>query len=179
MGKVILDLSISLDGFIAKPDNYRLHEWYFSSKDSQNATVMQELLATTGALIMGRRTYDLGERHDGFVDNPYQVPHFVVTHTAPKKVAKGNTTFVFVTKGIENAVNQAKAAAGNKNVIVGGGGNISQQLLNAGLIDELYLHFVPVIFGNGLRLFDDTLPANLEQISVVAAAGVTHLKYRI
>jgi dihydrofolate reductase len=183
VGKVVLDLSISLDGFIAAPNDGDggLHNWYFGNDNPQNQKVVQETINSLGALIMGRRSYNMGDQADGFADNPYKAAHFVLTHTPPTKPAKGSTNFTFVTDGIESALAQAKAAAGDKDVVIGGGADIAQQYLNAGLIDELYLHLVPVLLGDGKRLFavNEKPPVTLERTQVIAAAGVTHLRFTV
>ncbi|MCI0712099.1 MAG: dihydrofolate reductase family protein [Chloroflexi bacterium] len=148
MGKVILDMSISLDGFICDPDegDGGLHDWYFAPSDTDKA-VIEEVIYSTGAIIMGRRTYNLGDQYDGWADNPYRVPHLVLTHRIPEKPAKGDTEFIFVTDGIESLMQQAKAAAGDKDVVIGGGANLTRQVIKAGLIDNIQLHLVPVLFG--------------------------------
>lgn len=183
MGKVILDLSMSLDGFIAAPNDGDggLHNWYFSSDDPRNRAVVEETITSLGAIIMGRHSYDMGDQADGFVDNPYNAAHFVLTHQPPSKPAKGSTHFTFVTDGIESALEQAKAAAGDKDVAIGGGADISQQYLNARLIDEIQIHLVPVLIGAGKRLFDSlTLPPiTLETTRIIDATGVTHLRFTV
>jgi len=130
---------------------------------------------------MGRRSYDLGDQFDGFVSIPYKVPHFVLSHTVPEKPTKGETAFTFVTDGPESALTQAKAAAGDKNVVVGGGAHTAQQFISAESIDELQIHLVPVLLGEGLRLFDyiGGKPVKLEKTSVVDAPDVTHLTFRV
>src|SRR5829696_1932685 len=117
MGKVILDMSISLDGFIAgKPDQpERLHDWMFPASgelSAQNQAVMGELAGRLGAIIGGRNTYDPGDSQDGFADDPYGVLNVILSHSVPEKPAKGNTKFLFVADGIENALEKARAAAG-------------------------------------------------------------------
>jgi dihydrofolate reductase len=186
MGKVVLDMTMSLDGFIAgsNADDAGLHDWFFRDEGGQpgrNREVIDEGVKTTGAIVMGRRAYDQGDRQDGFVDTPYQVVHFVLTHLVPAKVAKGTTTFTFVTDGIESALTQAKAAAGDKDVVVGGGATIAQQYLQAGLLDEIQIHLVPVLLGEGIRLFEQvaTSPIELETPRVIASSGVTHLKFHV
>ena len=182
MGKVILDMSMSLDGFIAGPndEDSGLHDYFFSPS-GDTAQVVEEGIKTTGAIIMGRRSYDLGDQFDGFVSTPYKVPHFVLSHTVPEKPAKGETAFIFVTDGIESALTQAKAAAGDKDVVIGGGAHIAQQFISAGSIDELQIHLVPVLLGEGLRLFDHIgdRPVKLEKTSGVDAPDVTHLTFRV
>jgi dihydrofolate reductase len=109
------------------------------------------------------------------------VPHFVLSHTVPEKPAKGETAFLFIADGIESALTQAKAAAGDKNVVIGGGAHTAQQFISAGLIDELHIHLVPVLLGEGLRLLEHLggTPVRLEKTSGVDAPDVTHLTFRV
>jgi dihydrofolate reductase len=181
MTKVILDMAVSLDNSIGIPNDYRLHNWYFSSADPLNKMVVKELEENTGAIILGRRSYDVADVVDGWMDNPYKVPHFVITHNIPAKPAKGDTEFTFVTDGVGSALAQAKAVAGDKPVIIGGGADIAQQFLKAGLLDEIQLHLVPILFGGGSPLFANfgTEPLELEQTKVIQAEGVTHISYRV
>jgi len=182
MGKVVLDMAMSLDGFVAGANDADggLHNWYFNpaSKDKE---VIESLIANTGALVMGKRAYNMGDQYDGYVDNPYKVVHFIITHHVPDKPALGDTEFVFVRDGITSAIQQAKNVAGDKDVIVGGGADIAQQLLKANLIDTIQLHLIPVLLGDGIRLFDnlDSQSTQLELTDVVEGTGVTHLTYRI
>lgn len=182
MRKVVLDMSMSLDGFIAGPNDEDggLHDYFFSPSGA-TAEVIEEGLQTTGAIIVGRRAYDIGAQQGGFVDNPYQVPTFVLTHAVPEQVAEGAEAFAFVTDGIESALQQAQAAVGDKNVVVGGGANVAQQFLQAGLIDEIQIHLVPVLLGDGMRLFDHlgTGQIELESTRVVQGPAVTHLQFRV
>ncbi|MBI1879896.1 MAG: dihydrofolate reductase [Chloroflexi bacterium] len=182
MGKVILDMSMLLDGFIAGPNNESggLHDYFFSPS-GDTVKVIEEGFKTTGVIVMGRRAYNMGAEQDGFVDNPYQVPTFVLTHAVPEKVAKGAEAFTFVTDGIESILKQAKAAAGDKNVVIGGGANTAQQFMKAGFIDEIQIHLVPVLLGDGIRLFDHlgTEHIELESTRVIAASDVTHLQFRV
>jgi len=182
MGKVTLDMAMSLDGFISGPNNEDggLHDYFFSPAGA-TAEVIEEGFKTTGAIVMGKRAYDVGAQQDGFVDNPYQVPTFVLTTDAPKEVAEGAEAFIFITDGIESALNQAKAAAGDRDVVIGGGANIAQQFLKAGLIDEIQIHLVPVLLGDGIRLFGPigTEQIELESTRVIESAAVTHLKFRV
>jgi dihydrofolate reductase len=186
MGKVILDMSMSLDGFISALDETdgRLHNWFFGPSDGEkgsNTAVIDESIRTTGAILMGRNTYNLGDQFDGFADTPYRVPHVVLTHDIPEKAAKGETRFVFITDGIESALAQAQAAAGDKNVVVGGGANTAQQYIKAGLVDEIQIHLVPVLFGAGIRSFDQlgTEPTELEITRAIESPDATHLTYRV
>ena len=173
MGKVTSDMSMSLDGFIAGPNDgverplgdggERLHEWVYGlaswrerhglagGKTDRDAEVIDESFKTTGAVVLGRRMFNLGEGPWG--DNPpFHVPVFVVTHNAREKVVKeGGTTFTFVTDGIESALQQAQAAAGDKDVSVAGGANIVQQFIKAALLDEVQIHLVPVLLSNWMH----------------------------
>lgn len=186
MAIVLLDMSMSLDGFIAGPNDEPggLHDWFFSPPGGvtdSNREVVDESVRTTGAIVTGRRTYDQGDEVDGFVDSPYKVEHFVLTHDVPEKVAKGEMTFTFVVDGIESALEQAKAAAGDRNVAVGGGASIARQCIKAGLIDEIQIHLVPVLLGEGIRLFEHlgAEQIELERTRVIESPGVTHLGFRV
>ena len=182
MGKVVLDMAMSLDGFIAGPNNEDggLHNYFFSPAGA-TAGVIEEGFKTTGAIIMGRHSYNLGAEQAGFEDNPYQVPTFILTHTVPEKVTKGAEGFIFVTDGIESLLKQAKAAAGGKDVVVGGGADTAQQFLKGGFIDEIQIHLIPVLLGAGIRLFDHLEAASieLENAGVIAAPDATHLRFRV
>jgi dihydrofolate reductase len=180
MGKVILDMAMSLDGYICGPNDEDggLHDWYFTPSDTSRA-IIDELVANVGAIVMGRRSYEMGDQFDGFVDNIYKVPHLILTHHPPQTKTKGETEFIFITDGIENLMKQAQAAAGEKNVIIGGGANTTYQFLEAGLIDELHIHLVPVVFGTGKALFPAGAAIQLENIMALESAGVTHLRYRV
>ena len=191
MGTVIIDMSMSLDGFIAgpkdddKPDRElvaldRLHDWMFPPKGNFQE-IERERFQNVGAVVMGRRMFNLGEEPWGD-DPPFHMPVFVLTHNARDPlVKKGGTTYFFVTNGIESALAQARKAAGHKNVIVMGGANAIQQFLKAGLLDEIHLTLVPVLLGEGIRLFENigTKHIELEKISVMDDPGVTHLRFRV
>ncbi len=182
MGKVILDMAMSLDGFISGLNNADagLYDWYFAPAPP-SARVKEELIKTLGAIIMGRRTYGTGDEANGFEDDPYTAARFILTHHPPEKVGKGAESFTFVTDGIESALRQAKAAVGERDVAIGGGANTAQQYLKAGLVDEIQIHLVPRLVGDGIRLFDHpgSEPITLETTRVIESVGVTHLKYRI
>jgi len=186
---VILDITMSLDGFIAGPrdDVSRLHEWLFNGNtpskyttfaklSKESAKVFDELVEMTGSIITGRRTYELSDRWGG--SHPVNDSVFVLSHDVPKDVPKGSTTFTFVTDGIESAVKQAKEAAGKKNVYLMGGASVVQQCVRAGLVDEMMIHLVPVLLGDGIRLFGGD-PIELKPMKVVAAPGVTHLRVQV
>lgn len=194
---------MSLDGFIAGPNDdverplgeggERLHDWVYGlaswrerhglagGKTDSDAEVIEESFKTTGAVVMGRRMFNLGERYWG--DNPlFHMPVFVLTHQAREKVVKeGGTTFTFVTDGIESALQQAKTAAGDKDVSLADGANMVQQFLGARLLDEIQIHLVPVLLGEGRRLFDPigTEHVELERTRVIESPGVTHLRFRV
>ena len=177
MGAIVLDMSMSLDGYVSDPDggDGGLHDWYFAPGEA-DARVIQEGLDTFGAMILGRRM--LGDAAEGF-DTPYKVPHFVLTHTHRATVTRDGVPFVFVADGLEALVAQARAAAGDRVVCVAGGASTARQLLAAGVVDELELHVVSRVFGGGLRLFDGVTPLALERVRVVESAGVTHLRYHV
>jgi dihydrofolate reductase len=203
MGKVFVDVGLSLDGFIAGPNGgprnplgdggTRIHEWVYSlagflerlgmSGGVTNADddVLRATFARAGAYVMGRRMFDEGEV--GWPETaPFHAPVFVVTHQprAPW-VRPGGTTFTFVTEGIERALDQARHAAAGRDVRVSGGADVIRQYLQAGVVDDLSIHLAPVVLGQGLRLFDDGALQKLalEPLDATASAKVTHLKYRI
>jgi dihydrofolate reductase len=215
MGKLTGDISMSLDGFVAGPDQTLedplgkggegLHEWAIAARswreshrksggeEGVDSDVIEEHVASIGATIMGRRMFSGGEgpwEDDPNADAwwgdepPFHHPVFVLTHHAREPVVKqGGTTFTFVTDGIESALEQAREAAGDKDVALAGGGNVVQQYLKAGLLDELQLHVAPVLLGGGVRLFEnhvEAAPPELECTRVVESpTGVTHLRYRV
>jgi len=127
MTKVVLDMAMSLDGFVAGPndEDLGLHDYFFSPS-SETAKVIEEGIQATGAIVMGRRTYDLGDQFNGFEDTPYKVPHIVLSHGVPEKPAKGQTEFIFVADGIESALRQAQTVAGGRAVVIGGGASAAQ-----------------------------------------------------
>ncbi len=213
MGKVVLDISTSLDGFVAGPNptlehplgegGEQLHEWVIAlaawrephglSGGVTNASseVVKEGLSALGAVVMGRRMFSGGKggwegdpNADGWWgDNPpFHVPVFVLTHHPREPLPKqGDTTFTFVTDGVESAIEQARSAAGDRNVAIGGGASVAQQALSAGLLDEIQINLTPVLLGSGTRLFADPPgdQSQLELTRVVEAPGVAHLRYRV
>ena len=213
MTKVWFDISVSVDGFVAGPDQTReeplgkggedLHGWALVLRSWREAhgleggevnadtDVMAESIAATGAVVMGRRMFSGGSgpweedtNAGGWWgdDPPFHVPVFVVTHHARETVTKqGGTSFTFVTDGIEAAVEQARAAAGDKDVAIAGGGSVVQQALAAGLVDEFQLHVAPLLLGGGVRLFASGWPeqTGLECTRVIASPAVTHLRYAV
>src|SRR5205809_280725 len=150
MGKVLLGMTMSLDGFI-NDRNGDVSRLYPDLGELRKTEMLQESIKTTGGVVMGRHAYDMA--HGDFTDYEYQVPIFVLTHHVPEKVAKGENgklKFNFVTDGIESAVEQAKAAAGDKYVTVIGGANTAQQCINKSLLDELQVGIIPVLLDGGL-----------------------------
>jgi len=209
MSRVISQLSISLDGYVAGPNQslenpigeggMRLHEWALATstwrerhgqeggEHSPDAEVADEVQRGIGAYIMGRRMFGGGdgpwdEQWLGWWgdDPPYHTPVFVLTHHGrePLKM-NGGTTFHFVTDGIRAALDRAREAAGDLDVSIAGGASAVQQYLRAGLLDELYLHIVPVVLGGGERLLEDVGDPVLEPVKVVASPAVTHIRYRV
>lgn len=212
MGRVVADISTSLDGYVAGPDQSlddplgkggeQLHEWVFglrawrerhgmSGGDTGPVNdLVEEGIRATGATIMGRRMYSGGQgpweddpNADGWWgdDPPFHHPVFVLTHhPRERRKMQGGTSFTFVTDGIDSALEQARDAAGDKDMTIGGGAEAIQQFLEAGLVDELQIHVVPVLLGGGARLLDRVDPddVELETTTVMEAAGVVHLRYR-
>jgi len=194
MGKLILFMAMSLDGFITGPDDgpdhglgingHRLHDWLaegdgdprsYRPVEPASRQVFDEMM-DTGAVIAGRRTYDIsggwgGDHHDG-------VPVFVPTHVAPEGPPPGHVRFV--TDGIESCVAQAKRAAGDRNVMLHGA-YTAQECLRAGLLDEMEIPLVPVLLGEGRHLFEalGSDHIELEIVRILQAPGVTHLRYRV
>ena len=195
MGEVVCDISISADGYVAGPNQTRenpfgnvpgerLHSWMFDTPD-ENAAEVSEIL-NAGAFVMGRNMFGpiRGEWDEDWKgwwgdDPPYHAPVFVLTHYSREPVTmQGGITFNFVTDGIESALAQARAVAGERNVAICGGASTVNQYLRGGYIDELRVHVAPVVFGASERLFDGVPTQNLELISARGASLVTHTTYR-
>lgn len=182
MGNVIAGMTMSLDGFVADPSG-RVDRLYSDLEALQGTDFMNDIIEETGAVLMGRKTFEMGDP-DSFVGNyEFQVPIFVLTHHPPRIPPKQDErlTFTFVSSSVESAVEQAKAAAGNKAVQVVGGVNVIQQLLRAGLIDELHVDVMPVLLGAGLRFFENIEPERvpLEKISVQDLGARTSFRFRV
>lgn len=188
MGRVVLDVSMSLDGFIAGPNisvelpmgegGERLHEWLFNSSPSDvDAEVEREMRETTGAVVLGRRTFDVGV--GAWEDTPLPVPCFVLTHEPLEERAEKSGTFTFVTD-VESAFQLAKAAAGEKDVRLMGA-EVSQHFIQAGLVDDMRIQLAPELLGEGRRLFDNlgTEHIELERTTVIESPYVTHLRFRV
>jgi dihydrofolate reductase len=237
MPQVIADISMSVDGFVAGPNQtlddplgaggMQLHEWAFrlaawraphgleGGETDVDSALVEASLAATHSVVMGRRMFSGGAgawdndpNADGWWGDepPFHAPVFVVTHHARATLEmKGGTSFTFVTDGVEAAVAQASAAAGDKDVLVSGGASVVQQCLAAGLVDELQLHISPVLLGDGVRLFEQASPGaeppqsdttggrdldqasssrswpsgRLEIVSAITAPFATHIRYRV
>lgn len=163
MGNVIVGATLSLDGFM-NDRNGDVSRLYPDFEALHKTEMLQEEIRTTGAVVMGRRAYDMAQ--GDLTGYEYQVPIFVLTHHVPAKGPKGENdrlTVTFVTDGIENAIAKAKAAAGDKQVTVVGGAQTAQQCLRAGLVDEIHIGIVPVFLGEGLRFFE---PGSIEQMKL-------------
>jgi dihydrofolate reductase len=201
MGKVATGLSMSLDGFIAGPNDgperplgdggERLFRWYSSGDTDyslpgtemvfkvspQSAELLRETHRKMGAFVTGRRTFDITNGWGG--RPPLGVPTFVVTHTIPQEWVYEGAPFTFVTDGVESAVEQARAVAGDKIVAVGAA-SIAQQCIKTGLLDEIHVDLVPVLLRDGVRLFDNLGgQVELERTEVVEAPDVTHMTFRV
>lgn len=193
MGKIITEFTMSLDGFIAGPnDDVRaLFGWYFSGDREipvpggpvlklrqESAEVFQESTARLGALVTGRRDFDVSNAWGG--KSPTGVPIFIVTHSAPPAWSGPDSPFTFVTDGVASALDKARQVAGDKDIGVSGS-TIVQQCLQAGFLDEIQIHLAPVLLGAGIRLFDHLgpEPRPLEVLRVVTTPDVTHLAYRV
>ena len=195
MTKVGWDVTTSLDGFIADPNDNpgRIFDWYFKGDtpstyssaslpfklSAEDAKYFDEGAKMLGAMVAGRRTFDVSQAWEGSFFIP--VPFFVMTHRPPLKVPKGTTSFTFVTDGIESAIEQAKTAAGEKMVGIMGA-NVAKQCIQAGLLDEIRVHIAPFLLGDGVRLFyyAGAHLVELERTAVIeSSSGVTHIHYRI
>ena len=196
MAKVTCDMAVSVDGFVAGPNQTldkpfgdgvgdRLHRWMFDQPEANAAAI--EAIDAPRAYVMGRNMFGPGRgAWDGQWkgwwgdDPPYHAPVFVLTHHPHEPLTMlGGTTFTFVTHGIESALAQAREAAGDGDVAIAGGGATVNQYLAAGLIDELRLHVAPVVLGVGERLFDGVGDFDLERVDVSATDLVTHMTYRV
>ena len=211
MSKLRFNITMSLDGFVAGPNQsvenplgvggMALHEWAFplaafreahgeeGGEVNESTPVMEGMSENVGAGIMGRGMFGGGpgpwadDPWNGWWGDepPFHHPVFVLTHHAREPLELGDTTFHFVTDGIESALEQAKDAAGDEDVAIGGGASVAQQYLAAGLIDEFEVSVAPLLLGGGARLFDNLGGAKieLEQVRTIGAPGVTHVKYRV
>jgi dihydrofolate reductase len=201
MGKVVFNMTMSLDGFVAGPNDgpgnglgdrgEQLFDWYFKGDtelkisegtpvlkvSKQSAEIIRNAFQSYGAGIWGRKTFDIT---GGWGGHPPGEPCFIVTHHVPQEWVREGSPFIFVTDGVESAIRQAKKAAGDKNVVLCTA-SILQQALRAGLVDELDIDMAPVILGDGVRLFDHLAESSiqLEKVHAVDTPLVTHMKYRV
>ena len=193
MGKVIAEFTMSLDGFIADPDDDvgRLFKWYVSGDtplrvaatdrpfrvSAASAELLQSLWGSIGATVTGRRDFDVSRAWGG--TSPVGEHTFIVTHHVPQEWAKPEYPFTFVTDGVESALRQAQQVAGEKRVVMSGS-KVVQQALNAGLVDEIQIDLAHMLLGSGIRLFENLeRVTELESTGIVEGMGVTHLQYRV
>ena len=201
MGKVTFNMTMSLDGFVAGPNDgpenglgdggEGLFNWYFSGDtevfmsegvpplkvSKQSAEILKEAISNAGAGIWGRRTFDIAHAWGG---NPPGSPAFIVTHNVPQEWVKEGSPFIFITDGVESAIRQAKKAAGDKDVVICTP-SILQQALRAGLVDEIHVDVAPMLIGGGVSLFDQLGrgPINLECMRAIQEPNVLHLGFRV
>ena len=191
MGRVVFDISMSLDGYMTAdgrtadeplgPGGQRLNEWAFGG-DQQNRAYLEAAVSGLGAVITGRTTYATSLPWWG-ADGPsgdVRRPVFVLTHAAPDDTPPDGV-YRFVTDGLESALRQAQAAAGDADVCIMGGADVGQQYLAAGLVDEVSLHVVPVLFGAGTRMFEHLGPDHiqLEAVEAIASPTAIHTRFRV
>ena len=189
MGRVIPDISIALDGYVTGPNDSRenpfgdgaenLHAWLRPTASDDDRAVLQEVVDSVGAIVMGRTSFEKNEGDGGWGDaGPMgDIPCFVVTHQTPERAYP--SVFTFVTDGVASAIEQAQQAAGDK-VVHLFGATVMQQALPLGLVDEIHLHVMPVLVGGGTRFFGDLdATIELERIDARITAKATHLKYRV
>ncbi len=183
MGRVVAGMTMSVDGFVADAKG-GAGALYVDLEALRPTAYMQKLIAETGAVLMGRTTFDMAEDPDAYVGNyEFHVPIFVVTHEPPVRVPLQDErlTFTFVTDGVESAVAQATAAAGDLAVTVVGGADLSRQLLAHGLVDELRIDVMPVLMGMGQRFFDDASLEHLRlrKLDVTEVGARTSLRFAV
>jgi dihydrofolate reductase len=210
MARVRAHISASVDGYVAGPNQSvenplgeggeSLHDWLIvlrswreqagldGGEDNVNNAIFAEVTANVGSEIMGRGKFGPpggGPWNDEWTgwwgdDPPFRKPVFVVTHHERAPLTLTDTTFTFVTDGIESALAQAREVSGGKDIFIGGGADVINRYLAAGLLDELELHIVPIVLGGGSRLFAGVSPGiRLEQVRAIEGPGVTHVKYRV
>jgi len=201
MGRVVFNMTVSLDGFVAGPNDGpenglgeggdALFNWYFSGEaevpisdgqmvlkvSPQSAEIIRESMSNYGAGVWGRKTFNIAHAWSG---HPPGSPAVIVTHSIPQEWVYEGSPFIFVTDGVESTIRQAKQVAGDKDVVICTA-SILQQCLNLGLMDEIHIDVAPLLLGKGVRLFDhlNIKPTELERIRAVAAPSVTHLGFRV
>ncbi|MDQ6481396.1 dihydrofolate reductase family protein [Dyadobacter sp. LHD-138] len=188
MKKVILDLSMSLDGYIAGSDvtprqpmgvgGERLHEWIFKGKTHIDGKILEEVVSSSGAVIVGGRTYAIAIDDAWGGASPFSMPAFVVTNQNPEKAISG---FTYVPEGVTAALDKAKEVAGEKNIWLMGGASIAQSFIKAGLVDEIHIHIIPVLLCCGTLLFEQIgmKPIELERVKMEESSGATHIWFRV
>ena len=178
MGIILLDMAMSLDGFAADEHGGSL----YPVAQLQETGTLEELIEATGAVVMGRRAYEMA--NGDFTGYEYQVPIFVLTHQVPEVAAKGENgrlSFTFVTGGVEIAIEQARAVAGDKGITVIGGPRTFQQCIRARLVDQIQIRLMPILLGTGLRLFEESgiEQFQLERTQTVNLPTRTDIRFRI
>ena len=181
MGNVIIGATVSLDGFMSDR-NGDVSRLYPDFEALHRTEMLQEEIRTTGAVVMGRRSFDMAD--GDLTGYEYQVPIFVLTHHIPNTAIKGENerlSVTFITDGIQSAIERAKAAAGARQVTVVGGADTAQQCLRAGLVDEIHIGIVPILLGEGLRFFEPLVneQTKLERTRVFASPTRTDLWFRV
>jgi dihydrofolate reductase len=196
---VVADISMSLDGFVTGPDpdlahglgrgGEPLHTWAIASHDPVDASVLREATERSGAVVMGRRLFDIIDGPGGWSDDmgygaehAASPPFFVVTHSAPKpEDVRLDPDFTFVTGGVPAAIDLARSAAagGAGDVVVMGGADVVRQSVDQGLVDELVIHLSPIVLGAGTPLFAGASRRELTQVAVQVSATATHITYRV
>ncbi len=187
MGKVIVSFTMSLDGFVAGTNvdrehpmgegGDRLHRWLFDTASDLDKEMATDMSARVGAVVLGRRTFDVGLQH--WEDTPYPAPSFVLTHEKRSQLKMKSAAFTFVNDGVRSALRQARQAAGSKDIVIMGA-STAQQVLTAGLVEEVTLQLAPILLGKGCRLFDKIGSAiELKSTQVAASPLVTHLRFDV
>ncbi|MCE7065245.1 dihydrofolate reductase family protein [Dyadobacter sp. CY326] len=202
MSKIIFDSGISLDGYFAgdnrSPQNPmggasgKLHQWMFKQKafwkhikvkggqeDGTDGTLIDDVFARTGSYIMGKRMFEEGEV--AWAEDLYEADVYVLTHEKREPwIQRGTTTFYFINDGPQSALEKARESAKGKDIRIQGGANTIQQFLNAGLIDEFFIHIAPVFLGSGIRLFDGIEDIyDIQIMEVIPSELTTHLRYKL
>jgi len=188
MTKLVVDITMSLDGFIAGTDisitqpmgknGEQLHLWMFQNKTEPDTKILAEFVQTTGAIILGNRMYSTAIDIAWQGVTPFSSPAIVICHKVPVKKVEG---FIYITTGLNDALEHARKLAGNKNIWIIGGANIIQQFFNARLVDFLHLHIAPVLLSQGTRLFEGigTELLHLTRTRVLETPGAVHIKYQV
>jgi len=176
---------MSLDGFIAgaQDDIRPLHDWIWDGRSNEQVGIIEQSLKNTGAVVMGRRTFDIVDNSEAWIysdGSPFRLHVFVLTHEKQNREGKNSQPYTFISKGIKTALKAAHEKAGSKNIFVMGA-DVTQQFIRAGLIDEIQVHLIPILLGKGIRLFEHlgNKKIELQKIGSNESSGVTHLKFRV